>query len=95
MAKDSKTRFSNYKSAALPAELCRHLRGKTIHSNSLFPAIVSLFCIPQLKNGCNVADSAPLSAGSLSVFSVAAQVERPKGVSDPHKLRPVWGIAAA
>ncbi len=40
-----------------------------------FSAIVSLFCIPQLKNGCNVADSALLSAESLSVFSVAAQVD--------------------
>jgi hypothetical protein len=75
MANGSKTRFSNYKSAALPTELCRHLRGKTIHSNSLFPAIVSPFCIPQLKNGRKMADSAPVSAGSLSLFSVVAQVD--------------------
>jgi hypothetical protein len=39
MAKDSKTPFSNYKSAALPAELCRHLPGKILSdaaSASLF-----------------------------------------------------------
>ena len=53
MAKDSKTRYSNYKSAALPAELCRHLRGKTFHSHSLFSAIVSPFVSLSSNSGCN------------------------------------------
>src|ERR1700720_1470410 len=48
---DSNRRPADYKSAALPTELCRHLRGKTFHSHSLFSAIVSPFCIPQTKAG--------------------------------------------
>jgi len=43
--------FSITKSAALPTELCRPLRGKTFHSHSPFSAIVSPFCIPQTKTG--------------------------------------------
>src|SRR6266700_3857189 len=57
---DSNRRPADYKSAALPAELCRHLRGKTFHSHLPLPAIVSPFCIPQLKSGCNKSGFLPL-----------------------------------
>ena len=64
---DSNRRPADYKSAALPTELCRHLRGKILHVHSLFSAIVSPFCIPQTKTGttCGFRSAA---VGALSAF---------------------------
>jgi len=70
-----KNSFLNYKSAALPAELCRHLRGKSFHSHSLFPAIVSLFLYPSAEKRMQF-ERIPSAAGRLlSAFSGITQID--------------------
>jgi hypothetical protein len=68
---DSNRRPADYKSAALPTELCRPLRGKTFHSHSLFSAIVSPFCIPQTKRA-QPSDSVPLPLRTVRIPSEEA-----------------------
>ena len=59
IAKAGKRPFSNYKSAALPTELCRHLRGKTPLFHSAFKAhcIRHLYTVAQNQDQVRNSDS--------------------------------------
>ncbi len=48
---DSNRRPADYKSAALPTELCRHVLWKSASFENFKSAIVSPFCIPSKKRG--------------------------------------------
>ena len=69
---DSNRRPADYKSAALPAELCRRLRGKTSPSRSFATLIVPPNCTPfefnRLAAACELVGSGLTAPFSLRLF---------------------------
>src|SRR5437899_12680394 len=67
---DSNRRPADYKSAALPTELCRHLPRKTSCFIPFCTAVVSQFVTHQAKNNTNRG----FRAGPLGVFALSRQI---------------------
>jgi hypothetical protein len=74
IAKAGKRSFSNYKSAALPTELCRHLRGKSAFIDAILLGPLYPRFVPLGKTLAKKRTDRDSTARSLSTLPIYRQV---------------------
>ena len=74
IAKAGKRSFSNYKSAALPTELCRHLRAKSTFIDAILLGPLYLRFVPLGKTLAKKRTDRDSTARSLSTLPIHRQV---------------------